>query len=238
MKKTTLLVLLLAFVATGCARKSEQTVKDCRDFGDKLEKCEPFKCKYKYPITGWMLERHIVGKVGEKCHYIEEFPKIYIEEEDKWKEPIMECMYSSKLRKEIAAFYKRGFLAAAFSGENPIAKANDSGECVVFDEEGNKIPFGLKAGMVAIGRDIKDSIIDAGGTVEISKDGSSFKVRIGVDKGLPAGRCNKFIDCPKSAAGIQQACINHKCEDVGCYWGSDCRGKDEICFEYSCQTED
>ena len=69
----------------------------CSDFPGKLEKCEKHECIFVHPFTKELMERRIVGEVGDKCLYIEEMPN----------GGRMECRFFKHERKELAEYYKQ-----------------------------------------------------------------------------------------------------------------------------------
>jgi len=139
-KISVFIVVLLTFSI------SQLFAEECLDFSDKLEKCEPYKCQFKHPFTGEMMERKIMGEVNGKCLYIEQMPNGGKEE----------CRFSQSQRQKVAKFFK-DTLSAMSSGnlevevssdlqgktiskttldgnevkENPLQEALNCGDCVI-----------------------------------------------------------------------------------------------------------
>lgn len=117
--------------------------EECGDFPDKLAKCEPYKCQFKHPFTGEMLERKIVGIEGGKCFYVEQMPN----------GGKMECRYSQSQREAAAQYYKDTLSAQSLETQatlhpstgkqevkykidgkevdNPLQDALSCGDCVI-----------------------------------------------------------------------------------------------------------
>ena len=111
--------------------------KDCQDFPDKLEKCEPFVCEFDHPITGDKMQREIKGLEDGKCVYVEEMPN----------GGEMECNYTQNYYEAAAQYYRDLGVANSFgtqvdNGEitytiddkevqNPLQEAMDQGQCVI-----------------------------------------------------------------------------------------------------------
>jgi len=112
-------------------------------FADKLSSCTKYKTTFKHPLTGDVLEKEILGIMGEKCNYVEQMPN----------GGKMECKYSESERAVVAQYYKdiakaesagTSFGAELDSGEqqatytingkvvnNPLTEAITSGTCVI-----------------------------------------------------------------------------------------------------------
>ena len=66
------------------------------EFINKLEDCQPYKKRFKHPLTREILLREIIGEEEGKCYYTEEMPN----------GGKMECRYSLEQRKVVAQYYK------------------------------------------------------------------------------------------------------------------------------------
>ncbi|MBU0503995.1 MAG: hypothetical protein KKG43_06370 [Candidatus Omnitrophica bacterium] len=141
MNKISVFIIVLLFFSI-----PQLSAEECPDFSDKLRKCEPYKCQFKHPLTGEILERQIVGEVNGRCLYSEQMSN-GVE---------MECSFYQSQREEVAKFFKDTF-PKMFSGqfiggqvsynldgkivskiildgkevEDPLRDALNSGDCVM-----------------------------------------------------------------------------------------------------------
>jgi hypothetical protein len=112
-------------------------------FADKLSSCAKYKATLKHPLTGDMLEKEILGVVGDKCNYIEQMPN----------GGKMECKYSESESMVVAQYYKdvanAESVGTSFSADlgreeqkatytingkvvdNPLQEVMTSGACVI-----------------------------------------------------------------------------------------------------------
>jgi hypothetical protein len=142
------IIIILAAIGTIMIIKNQDP---CKKFPEKLNKCEPFSCKFSHPLTQELMERKIIGLANDRCEYIEEMPY----------SGRMECKFSERFRINVSKLYKepekaksfwvkfstKGDYAATINGkeiEDGIQTAIDIGECFIYgyidDEDMKKCP--------------------------------------------------------------------------------------------------
>ncbi|MEW5758620.1 MAG: hypothetical protein AB1755_04005 [Candidatus Omnitrophota bacterium] len=90
----------------------------CKEFPDKLEKGEPFKCKTMDPFSGQTLTREIIGKEGDRCHYIQELPG----------GGKMECKLSPEFVKAMVQEYRDTMPIKSENGQTTNLKMDSGGK--------------------------------------------------------------------------------------------------------------
>lgn len=120
--------------------------EECAEFVANLKSCKPYKCTFTHPLTGEKMTKSIIGFKGGKCFYAEQMPN----------GGRMDCAYTDKFRKTVAAYYEKVEAAAAAgkslgasakwdsSGktetrhtidetpiENPLQEALNAGQCKI-----------------------------------------------------------------------------------------------------------
>lgn len=73
-------------------------------------------------------------------------------------------------------------------------------------------------------------------TTEITDENITTAIHIDLNPNPEGVECNSSTDCGEDANGIQKICIHEKCEEVECFWSSDCDNK--LCFDNECLTPD
>ena len=80
---------------------------NCTAFPDRLAACAPYRCLFRHPLIGGMMERTITGVVNGTCLYDEQMPN----------NGKFECKYTESMRKAVAQYY-RDLAAAQSTGTN------------------------------------------------------------------------------------------------------------------------
>lgn len=109
---------------------------NCDAFPDKLNSCSNYKCQFTHPITGELMEKEILGIIGNKCNYIEQMSN----------GGKMECKYTESMRKAVTQYYKD--VAAAESVGTEINTNLGSGETEVkYTIDGKEVSSPLSEAM-------------------------------------------------------------------------------------------
>jgi hypothetical protein len=127
-------IIALTLFAVGCTQAevvetetvevvAEPTITtSCDTFPDKLETCTKFKCQYIHPFfvkEELIMEKEILGMVGDKCSFTEQMPD----------DDHMECLYSEEERMGVAK-YLRHRDAGEIDNDSMEMSFGDDGETV------------------------------------------------------------------------------------------------------------